>query len=130
MNEEEKKAIEDIKKLIYGDYDSIILKDIDGYTLWNEDFETILNLIDKQEKEIEKLKQSNEGFKRYTVNCRELEIEINNEWKDKIREKIKFFKSVKQEIFRLENKLGIPSITYDIVRNDYCEKMLEDLLKE
>lgn len=50
--------------------------------------------------------------------------------KDKIREKIRQFKAVKQEIFRLENKLGIPSITYDIVRNDYCEKMLEELLKE
>ena len=52
MTEEEKKAIESIKELIYGNYNSIILKDTDGYTLWNEDFKTILNLIEKQQNKI------------------------------------------------------------------------------
>lgn len=48
----------------------------------------------------------------------------------KIREKIKAFQDVKKEIIKNENKLSRASITYDIVRNDYCEKMLKELLEE
>ena len=83
--------------------------------LSSEEIETLLNIIDNQHKELLGLTHS---------------LTFDYISKDKIREKIRNFKAVKQEIFRLENKLGNPSITYDIVRNDYCEKMLEDLLKE
>lgn len=44
---------------------------------------SILNLIEKQQEEIEELKKC------YVINPRELEKEINKEWQDKIRAKIK-----------------------------------------
>lgn len=50
--------------------------------------------------------------------------------KDEVREKIKEFQDVKKTIIKSESKLLRASITYDIVRNDYCEKMLEELLGE
>lgn len=86
----------------------------------------ILKICEDQEKDIILLKSQN-GIS-YFVHKQITESDYIS--KDKVKEKIRAFKSVKQEIFRLESKLGIPSITYDIVRNDYCEKMLEDLLKE
>lgn len=50
-------------------------------------------------------------------------------FKYKIEEKIEEFKNLKKEILRIEKQTKHKSITYDIVRNDYCEKMLEGLLK-
>lgn len=50
--------------------------------------------------------------------------------KDKIESMIDKFRKVKADIFSTENVLGRASITYDIVRNDYCEKMLQELLEE
>ena len=47
-----------------------------------------------------------------------------------IKDKIRDFQRVKEEILKLENSLGKASITYDIVRNDYCEEMLKELLEE
>lgn len=51
-------------------------------------------------------------------------------WKDKIKEKIKEFREVRDEILKNEKQLQRESITYDLKRNDYCEKMLQELLEE
>lgn len=48
----------------------------------------------------------------------------------KIKKKIQEFKEVRDEILKREAALKIPSVTYDLRRNDYCEKMLEELLQE
>ena len=61
---------------------------------------------------------------------------MNKEYKDayfdlikKIENAISQYKSIREEILNLENLLDIPMITYDLIRNDYCEKILEDILK-
>lgn len=35
----------------------------------------------------------------------------------------------KNEIINLEKLFDRPMITYDLIRNDYCEKILQDILK-
>ena len=58
MSEEEKKAIEKFKQLIFKhNYREIILEDSEGWTTWNELFETILNLIVRLQKENEDLEE-------------------------------------------------------------------------
>ena len=67
-----------------------------------------------------------------TASWKEVEeyIEKNYISKDKVRDLLEQFRAIKKEILKLEHELGRASITYDIVRNDYCEKMLEKLLGE
>ena len=48
---------------------------------------------------------------------------------DKIKAKIEEFKIVRNEILKNENELNRKMITEDLVRNDYCEKMLQELLE-
>lgn len=88
--------------------------------------ETILNLTKKQQEEIKELK------KKLANRLELLNYTISKDYisKDKISNKIEQFKANKKLILELENELGTASITYDIVRNDYCEKMLEDLLEK
>lgn len=58
------------------------------------------------------------------------EKEKNKELKSKIREKIKQYEAIRDEILKIENKTMIPSVTLDLKRNDYCMKILEELLEE
>ena len=85
MSDEEKKAIEFIKselqdeKIIRNDYQS--LTGLYG----NLEIETILNLIEKQSKEIEELKdESKECQIGFAQGCYEKDLD----WKDKIKAKI------------------------------------------
>lgn len=50
--------------------------------------------------------------------------------KSKVEEKINQFKIIRDEILKMEKDLKRPSITYDLIRNDYCEKLLQELLEE
>lgn len=62
MNEE--KVIQDLKDLIYNPgYDSIILQDKGGYTMWHNMFEALLKLIEKLQKELEQEKEKNKRIK-------------------------------------------------------------------
>ena len=90
-----------------------------------EAIQGLLDLYTKQQKEIERLNFENHMLKKWNK-----QLDENCISKDKIREKIKAFQDVKKEIIKNENKLSRASITYDIVRNDYCEKMLLELLEE
>lgn len=93
------------------------------------DIEYLLN-------ETKALKSENKELNKELNQRIKLKIEnekiVDNEFisKDKIKAKIHAFKEIKKEILSCENKLAKASITYDIVRNDYCEKMLKDLLEE
>lgn len=92
MNEEEKKAI-DILKDFTENEDTIYCYDWQGF-----DYETILsaiecllNLIDKQQKEIEELKEINkQQFLNYEAKIDKMEYEMGYEYisKDKVKEMI------------------------------------------
>lgn len=86
MNEEEKKAIKKVKEIIYNpEYRNIILFDSEGFTSWHINFEIILNLIEKQQKEIAEQKERLDGRYYHSVKLRELEIAIEEDWRNKIR---------------------------------------------
>lgn len=91
MSEEEKEAIESkrhqilLRKELYGEDSKIYKTD-----------EIILNYIEKLQKENTELKEKNKEQKKqlesryyHTINARELEKEINNNWENKIRAEIK-----------------------------------------
>ena len=69
MSEEEEKAIGQVRLLLAGDI-SLYIEDDDGGTayngivnkLYNDDLETVLNLINKQQKELETYKKIAEMF--------------------------------------------------------------------
>lgn len=50
------------------------------------DERVLINIIDKQQKEIERLNKIINSRYYHDLKCRELEIEIDENWKDKIRE--------------------------------------------
>lgn len=47
----------------------------------------------------------------------------------KIENAISQYKCIRKEILNLENLFERPMITHDLIRNDYCEKILQDILK-
>lgn len=57
-------------------------------------------------------------------------VEDNYIHKNEIKRKIEEFKQVRDEILREENEFNKPMMTYDLKRNDYCEKMLQSLLEK
>lgn len=121
LSDEEKKA-----------YDNLIM--LKYFTVEKEDkqvIDTILNLIEKQSKEIEELKDTNK--KLYEMGKQNAIQElINNDYvsKDKIKSKIEEFKKVRDIILENEKEFNRPMMTYDLKRNDYCEKMLQSLLEK
>ena len=50
--------------------------------------------------------------------------------KKKIKEIIKQYKDIRNIIIKNESKLNRSMITYNLIRNDYCEKILESLLRK
>lgn len=136
MSNEEKKAIEWLKK---ADWFSARL-----YS------STILNLIEEQQKEISLLKDQLEYVKsEYEETIEQQQKEIKDlkstdlttvylngfydgekKWKDEIKAKIEEFKLARDTILEHEAEYKRPMMTYDLIRNDYCEKMLQKLLEE
>lgn len=129
LSDEEKKAIERAKFLI----------NIDTY-LEKEMLINLLNLIEKQSKEIEELKNITKSYdsflgdekiviadKKFFVNGY---FQENFVRKDKIKAKIEEFKIVRDTILENEKEFNRPMMIYDLKRNDYCEKMLQSLLEK
>ena len=93
--EEEKEAIEVAKEIVDKKYGSIMVFEI-------RDMEKILNLLDKQQKEIERLKEHLNQYydgKLFTSNqLRRIEKEQSKYYihKDKIREKIEEYAGLKE----------------------------------
>ena len=50
--------------------------------------------------------------------------------KKKIKEIIKQYKDIRNIIIKNECELNRSMIIYDLIRNDYCEKILENLLRK
>jgi len=101
MSDEEKKAIKRLEK--FGDSISCSNYPPEAYIEMKEDIEDILNLIEKQSKEIEELKAYKHDAELTKIacctaqncealnNCIKLERELqnaDNKWKDKIKAKI------------------------------------------
>ena len=86
-------------------------------------FEAIMKIADERDELLEKNKEYE----------KQLDLDyVNNNFisKDKIKAKIEEFKQVRDEILREEKEFNRPMMTYDLKRNDYCEKMLQSLLEE
>lgn len=85
MTDEEKKAIKDCDSIF------ICLDDMmseDSANDYRKSYKILKNLIEKQQKEIEELKENNKQKYYHVVKSKELEEEINNAWEDKIKAKI------------------------------------------
>lgn len=88
MSEEEKKAIEYIKE-----FKNEVFEGVGNKSTMAKNIDILLNLIDKQQKEIEELKKP-----KYIIDCKTNKItKLTNDFisKDKIREKIKKAKEIK-----------------------------------
>ena len=103
---------------------------------WYED----TKVIEKQSKEIEELKNITKSYdsflgtekiviadKKFFVNGYFRENYVS---KDKIKAKIEEFKIVRDTLLENEKEFNRPMMTYDLKRNDYCEKMLQSLLEK
>lgn len=63
------------------------------YTTQDEQFNIIKKYIEKQQKEIERLNEIINSRYYHDLKCRELEKDINENWENKIKEKIKEIES-------------------------------------
>lgn len=129
LSDDEIKAIEKVKEVIRIDKERRIVTKYDEKPLFRDQLQILIDLLNKQQEKIVDLETK--------LAIETIDNKYNQEERDeetipryKIREKIKAFQDVKKEIIKNENKLSRASITYDIVRNDYCEKMLNQLLEE
>lgn len=122
MSEEEQKAIEyltnkvEIWKKQRSNYaNSDIVYEIDDE---NKQIQALLNLIDKQQKEIEELKEEHNSKYYHTIKLKELEKEINNDWENKIKSEIK-----ELELMTLDDYIFVNM-------RDYAIFILKELLGE
>ena len=83
MSEEEKEAIDTLKRVI--DEDTGVISD----DIQDDEIEIILNLIDKQQQEIEELRKINNKYNDMKYFAMVADRYIS---KDKIKEKIEFYK--------------------------------------
>lgn len=89
LSEEEKKVIEYIKNIKSWWWNNSPDR---VYTINKNDieqFDMIINQIEKKQKEIERLNEIINSRYYHDLKCRELEIEINKNWQDKIKKFIK-----------------------------------------
>jgi len=90
MSEEEViKKINEIRK----EYSTM-----DGLTEYIEAIDMILDIENKQKKEIERLNGIINSRYYHDLQCRELEIEINENWQDKIKGKLKKLEEQKEKM--------------------------------
>lgn len=98
-------------------------------------------MTDEEKREFKCLKEKIELNKLYGISIYLTKEQVkiienlfkeNNDkkWENKIKAKIEEFKQVRDEILREEKEFNRPMMTYDLKRNDYCEKMLQSLLEE
>ena len=104
-----------------------------GYDENNEEYERlynkeelILSLIRTINEECDRLEDIED--KKVEVAVDFIEEKRDKYWKDKIREKIEDFRKVRD--YLISNSAFNPTDEYDIGRNDYCIRMLEDLIEE
>ena len=142
LSNEEKKAIEILKEFLEKLEEFNFDCQECGFNQQDEGkaLKIMFNLIEKQSKEIEELKNITKSYdsflgtekiviadKKFFVNGYFRENYVS---KDKIKAKIEEFKIVRDTILENEKEFNRPMMTYDLKRNDYCEKMLQSLLEK
>ena len=124
MTDEEKKAIKEVKHFKeltrYWQEEEYEEKEIAGY------IETVLNLIEKQQKEIEELK---EGFKIQEHNYQVAMEEIEQRWEDKIKAKIEEYENKIKKI-RSKKVINEPEDTIIITRYAHYISVMQSLLEK
>jgi hypothetical protein len=129
MSKEEKEAIETFKNIVIQEYDWWINKDDyaeSNVEEANDAIKTILKLIEKQQKEIEELKEDNNH--QWEERCK-LTFKLQNSIsKDKIREKINEHKNNIPYLSKFDDWKEKEYTNEDIT--NYCIETLEELLKE
>lgn len=131
MNEEEKKALRHIKVNLYDEKKQH--KHIYNYILGlydNSSIEIILQLIEKQQKEIENyqiLKDDIEGHRIFYVDTPEFEEKYIS--KDKIMKKIDLIDKEYAEIIE-KNKNDLYLVNINAQRHSAMQSILEELLGE
>jgi hypothetical protein len=88
------------------------------------DNERIIEMIDTLMSEVSRLEDIED--KKVQVAIDFIEAKRDKYWKDKISKKIKEFEQIRNTIANEENQ----DLNYDMKRNDYCVKMLNELLEE
>lgn len=134
LSEEEKKAIERIEDFLSSNAiisissdESANSEELNAFISKNEylAIELISSMFLKQSKEIEELKEKNKSIVyNYEMVIDKLENSTPN---DKIKAKIEEFKIVRDTILANEKECNR---SYDLKRNDYCEKMLQSLIEK
>ena len=127
MTKEEQEAIDEIKsKFVYLKNSSI-----PDYKLIFA-IEEVLSLIDKQQKEIEELKEANKQQMLFTFKNNDLEsVElVDNSYisKDKIRDKIKELEDFKKGEEKFKSEFGTQTLAWGTA--DYIITYLQELLEE
>ena len=102
--EKQSKEIEEYKKQLDLDYVDKHFVPIERYN--------------QLEKEIEELKEDNKKKSIVIIEYQDLYEKLE----DKIKEKIEEFKIIRNTILENEKECNRPMMTYDLKRNDYCEK--------
>lgn len=117
MTSEEQEEIEKVKDAIRVDKEKRIVTIYDEKPLFRDQLQTLIDLINRQQKEIEELKHNRDEYKEEYIKLLNARY-YNYISKDKIREKIKELESLSKNITMQ------PSIyNYEI-------DLLEELLKE
>ena len=134
MNEEEKETVEELRK------QPRLAINIDDVTttIKNDDAGTILNLIEKLQKENEELKSNNEKYtihltdQQYNVVIENTKNDINQRWIRKVKDRIEEYK-------KLSDKFYVKFLESDRYNTDIREKgikcdaiilALEELIEE
>lgn len=118
--EKQQKELEDNKKFKKGIVDRIMIWDKEELP----DNETIFSMLDTFAAEVLRLEDIED--KKVQVAIDFIEAKRDKYWKDKISKKIKEFEQIRNTIANEENQ----DLNYDMKRNDYCVKMLNELLEE
>ena len=128
--EEEKEAIQKINsfksiKLLYGKIYAMHLEQLKKYQTASE---IILNLLDKQQKEIDRLELEIKDLKSKTQIISPLYVKENYVLKGVIREKIEELKDNRPYLSKFDDWKEKEYTNEDI--NNMCVEVLEDLLGE
>lgn len=127
MTEEEKKAIDilinEIADIVVGEYCTHckICENEDTECYYTKTIDTVYNLINKQQKEIEQLRDTNKKLYE-TGRQRAIQVILSDNWvsKDKIREIISKYVDIEEQLNYSSNELFGGELT----------NMIKELLKE
>ena len=110
MNDEEKKAIEILKDREY-DFDELYCTFRQSFIKpYDKSIGIILELIEKQQKEIEELKAKNKILEAISLSFNEIQ-DRDKHWKDKIKAKIEVLEKLQKE-FPNNDEIRIKIIAY------------------